>query len=97
MILLNSPCNPTGAEIPREELEKIAEVAKKYDLVVISDEVYNTIRYTDEPYVSIASLPGMSERTIVINAFSKAYAMPGWRLGYAIGPERADFHDAEDT
>ncbi len=87
MILLNSPCNPTGAEIPREELEKIAEVAKKYDLVVISDEVYNTIRYTDEPYVSIASLPGMSERTIVINAFSKAYAMPGWRLGYAIGPK----------
>ena len=86
MLLINSPCNPTGAEFPEEELRKIAEIAVKHDLVVISDEVYNTIRYTDEPYVSIATMPGMAERTIVINAFSKAYAMPGWRLGYAIGP-----------
>ena len=86
MLLINTPCNPTGAEIPEEELEKIAKIAVKYDLVVISDEVYNTIRYTDKPFVSIATMPGMAERTIVINAFSKAYAMPGWRLGYAIGP-----------
>lgn len=87
MILLNSPCNPTGAEIPVEELKKIAEVAIKHDLVVISDEVYKTIRYVDTPYVSIASFPGMAERTIVVDAFSKTYAMAGWRLGYAIGPE----------
>ena len=86
MLLINTPCNPTGAEIPEEELEKIAKIAVKHDLVVISDEVYNTIRYTDKPFVSIATMPGMAERTIVINAFSKAYAMPGWRLGYAIGP-----------
>ena len=87
MLLLNSPCNPTGAEIPESELRKIAEVAIRHDLVVISDEVYKTIRYLDKPYVSIASLPGMAERTIVVDAFSKTYAMAGWRLGYAIGPE----------
>lgn len=87
MLLLNSPCNPTGAEIPPGELERIAEVAVRHDLVVISDEVYKTIRYSDRPYVSIASLPGMAERTIVVDAFSKTYAMAGWRLGYAIGPE----------
>ncbi len=86
MLLLNSPCNPTGAEYSAEELEQIARIAVKYDLVVISDEVYNTIRFGDEPYVSIAAMPGMAERTIVVNAFSKSYAMPGWRLGYAIGP-----------
>lgn len=87
MLLLNSPCNPTGAEIPASELRKIAEVAVRHDLVVISDEVYKTIRYGDAPYVSIASMPGMAERTVVTDAFSKAYAMAGWRLGFAIGPE----------
>lgn len=87
MLLLNSPCNPTGAEIPPEELGRIAQVAIRHDLVVLSDEVYKTIRYSDRPYVSIASLPGMAERTVVVDAFSKTYAMPGWRLGYAIGPE----------
>lgn len=87
MLLLNSPCNPTGAEIPPEELRKIADVAVRRDLVVITDEVYKTIRYSDKPYVSIASMPGMAERTIVVDAFSKTYAMAGWRLGYAIGPE----------
>lgn len=87
MLLLNSPCNPTGAEIPPEELRKIADVAVRHDLVVITDEVYKTIRYSDKPYVSIASMPGMAERTIVVDAFSKTYAMAGWRLGYAIGPE----------
>ena len=87
MILLNSPCNPTGAEIPLEQLKKIAEVAIRHDLVVISDEVYKTIRYSNSPYVSIGSLPGMAERTVVVDAFSKTYAMAGWRLGYAIGPE----------
>lgn len=87
MLLLNSPCNPTGAEIPESELRRIADVAIRHDLIVITDEVYKTIRYSDKPYVSIASMPGMAERTIVVDAFSKAYAMAGWRLGYAIGPE----------
>lgn len=87
MLLLNSPCNPTGAEIPESELRRIADVAIRHDLIVITDEVYKTIRYSDKPYVSIASMPGMAERTIVVDAFSKTYAMAGWRLGYAIGPE----------
>lgn len=88
MLLLNSPCNPTGAEIPQSELKEIAEVAIKHDLIVISDEVYKTIRYSDTPYLSIASIPGMAERTIVVDAISKTFASPGWRVGYAIGPER---------
>ncbi len=87
MLLLNSPNNPTGMEISTDELKRVAEVAVKHDLIVISDEVYKTIRYSDEPFVSIASLPGMAERTIVVDALSKAYASPGWRVGYAIGPE----------
>lgn len=87
MLLLNSPCNPTGAEIPLDELKRIAEVAVRHDLIVVSDEVYKTIRYSDKPYVSIGALPGMAERTIIADAFSKAYAMAGWRVGYAIGPE----------
>lgn len=86
MILLNSPCNPTGAMLSREKLEEIAALCVEYDLVAISDEVYKDIRYNKEEYVSIASLPQMAERTIVVNAFSKTYAMPGWRLGYAVGP-----------
>lgn len=87
MLLLNSPNNPTGKEIPTDELKKIAEVAINHDLIVISDEVYKTIRYSESPYVSIASLPGMAERTIVVDSLSKAFASPGWRVGYAIGPE----------
>lgn len=87
VIVLTSPCNPTGGEIGKETLEQIAEIAKKHDLIVFSDECYNRIRYSEEPFVSIASLPGMRERTLVLNSFSKTYAMPGWRVGYTIGPE----------
>jgi aspartate/methionine/tyrosine aminotransferase len=86
MIVLNSPANPTGGVLTRTDLEKIAEVAQAHDLVVLADEIYGRILYEGE-HVSIASLPGMAERTIVLDGFSKTYAMTGWRLGYAIVPE----------
>lgn len=87
MLILTSPCNPTGGEIDRDTLQEIAELIRDKDIIVISDECYNTIRYSDTPFTSIASFEGMEDRTVIINSFSKAYAMPGWRLGYAIGPE----------
>lgn len=87
MILLNSPCNPTGAMIDRATLRRIAEICVRHQIVAISDEVYKDIRYDGEEYVSIASLPCMKELAVIVNAFSKTYAMPGWRLGYAVGPE----------
>lgn len=71
----------------KEDLEKIADIVKKYDLFVLSDEIYSELTYTGDNHVTIASLPGMKERTILINGFSKSYAMTGWRLGYACGPE----------
>ena len=86
VLILSFPNNPTGAIMTREDLEPIAELAIKHDLYVISDEIYSELTYTEEPHCSIASLPGMEERTIVINGFSKAYAMTGWRLGYAMAP-----------
>lgn len=85
-ILINSPNNPTGAVMDREALEEIAAVARERDLLVISDEVYSTLLYDGAEHVSIASLPGMRERTMVINSFSKSYAMTGWRVGYGAGP-----------
>ncbi len=86
VVLLAFPNNPTGAIMERADLEKIAEVIIRHDLFVISDEIYSELSYLKE-HVSIAALPGMKERTIMINGFSKAYAMTGWRLGYACGPE----------
>lgn len=85
LLVLPFPNNPTGAVMEREDLEKIAEVVKKHDLFILSDEIYSELTYL-ENHVSIASLPGMWERTIVINGFSKSHAMTGWRLGYACGP-----------
>ena len=85
VLILPFPNNPTGAIMERQDLEAIAEVVKKHDIYVMSDEIYSELTYKGE-HVSIASLPGMQERTIVINGFSKAYAMTGWRLGYACGP-----------
>ena len=79
------PNNPTGAVMERADLEAVAEVVKKHDLYVLSDEIYCELTYL-ENHVSIASLPGMKERTIVVNGFSKSHAMTGWRLGYACGP-----------
>lgn len=85
VLILPFPNNPTGAIMERKDLEAIAEVILKHDIFVMSDEIYSELTYKDE-HVSIASLPGMQERTILINGFSKAYAMTGWRLGYACGP-----------
>lgn len=85
-IMICSPNNPTGSLLVKEELEKIAEIVGKYDLIVISDEIYAELIY-DESYTSFASLQGMRERTIVINGFSKGFAMTGWRLGFAVGPK----------
>lgn len=87
MILINSPHNPTGAVISREDLKEIAEISERYNLLIISDEVYEKIIYDGIKHFSIASLPGMEERTITVNGFSKTYAMTGWRLGYAAGPK----------
>ena len=86
ILVLPYPNNPTGAVMEREDLEKIAEVIKKHDIFVLSDEIYSELTYL-ENHVSIASLPGMKERTIIINGFSKSHAMTGWRLGYVCGPE----------
>ncbi len=86
VVVLPFPNNPTGAIMTREELEPIADIIKERDLFVLSDEIYAELSYMGD-HVSIASLPGMSKRTIVINGFSKSYAMTGWRLGYAVGPE----------
>jgi len=86
VVILPFPNNPTGAIMEREDLEKIAKVIKEKDLFVLSDEIYSELSYK-EPHVSIASIEGMRDRTVLINGFSKAYAMTGWRLGYACGPE----------
>ncbi len=85
LLILPFPNNPTGAIMEKEDLEAIAEVIIKHDIFVMSDEIYGELTYKDK-HVSIASLPGMQERTVLINGFSKAYAMTGWRLGYACGP-----------
>lgn len=86
LLVLPFPNNPTGAVMERKDLEAIAKVVEEHDLFVLSDEIYSELTYLDR-HVSIASLPGMKERTIVINGFSKSHAMTGWRLGYACGPE----------
>ncbi len=86
MLVINSPANPTGGVLTRSDLEAIAELAISHDLVVLSDEIYGRILYDGEEHVSIASLPGMAERTIVLDGFSKTFAMTGWRLGYALVP-----------
>ena len=86
LLVMPFPNNPTGAVMEKKDLEAVAEVVKKHDLFVLSDEIYAELTYLDN-HVSIASIPGMRERTIVINGFSKSHAMTGWRLGYACEPE----------
>ncbi len=86
MLILNSPANPTGGVLTREDLAAIAELCVKHDLMVLSDEIYSRILYEGE-HISIASFPGMLERTIILDGFSKTYAMTGWRLGYGVMPE----------
>jgi aminotransferase len=85
MLMLNLPCNPTGGTCSREQLEKIAEFCREKDLLVLTDEIYSELTF-DGTHTSIASLPGMAERTIFLHGFSKAFAMTGWRIGYACGP-----------
>src|SRR6516225_8712177 len=86
MLVLNSPHNPTGGVIPRATLQALAELAQRNDLWVISDEIYAAMTYDGES-PSIATLPGMAERTVVVDGFSKTYAMTGWRLGFGVMPE----------
>ena len=87
LLVINSPANPTGGVLTRADMERIAELAQRHDLVVLSDEIYGRILYDGAEHVSIASLDGMAERTITLDGFSKTYAMTGWRMGYAIVPD----------
>ena len=87
MVVLNSPQNPTGGIIPAEDIAAIAEMVRDRDLVVLSDEIYSRLCYTGGFPVSIASMPGMADKTIILDGFSKTYAMTGWRLGYGVMPE----------
>ena len=87
ILILAYPSNPTGAIMTKEDLEPIAKICQEKDIFVISDEIYSELTYGDAQHCTIGSLPGMKERTIIINGFSKAYAMTGWRLGYALAPQ----------
>lgn len=86
LLILPFPNNPTGGVMTKSDLEEIAEVLRDTNIIVLSDEIYAELTYTGEPHCSIASLPGMQERTLLVNGFSKAYAMTGWRMGYLAGP-----------
>ena len=96
MIILVNPANPTGRVYSRQELQELADIAIEHDLLVMSDEVYEQIVFDDARHISIASLPGMWERTITHFAFTKAYAMDGWRMGYAVAPKQLHRRDAEN-
>ncbi len=87
ILMLNFPTNPTGSVAPKETLEAIARICVKHNLIVLTDEIYSELRYDGIPHTSIASMPGMKERTLLLHGFSKAFAMTGFRLGYACGPE----------
>ena len=87
VIFLGYPCNPTGAVLSEDKLRAVAEIAERHDLLVVSDEIYDRLVYGGHRHVPISSLPGMRERTILIGGFSKAYAMTGWRVGYACAPK----------
>jgi aspartate aminotransferase len=89
MIVLINPCNPTGRVYSRDELQSLANLAIKHDLLVVSDEVYEDILYDNAEHISIASLDGMDDRTVTLFAFTKSYAMDGWRLGYMVAPKAA--------
>lgn len=87
-LILPYPCNPTGAIMERADLQALAEVLRDTNILVISDEIYAELTFSDKPHVSIASIDGMRERTVMINGFSKAFSMTGWRLGFACGPQQ---------
>ncbi len=88
LLIINSPSNPTGGVIPENDLKKLADLAEKFDFWVLSDEIYTRLVYSGEPVASICQIPGMKKRTIIMDGFSKTYAMTGWRLGYGIMPEK---------
>lgn len=87
VLILPYPCNPTGAILKKEDLEQLAAVLRDTNIIVLSDEIYAELTFSDQPHVAAASIEGMWERTLTINGFSKSFAMTGWRLGYACGPE----------
>lgn len=87
VLILPYPCNPTGAILEKEDLEQLAAVLRDTNIIVLSDEIYAELTFSDQPHVAAASIEGMWERTLTINGFSKSFAMTGWRLGYACGPE----------
>ncbi|MCS7009216.1 MAG: aminotransferase class I/II-fold pyridoxal phosphate-dependent enzyme, partial [Chthoniobacterales bacterium] len=86
VLMMNFPTNPTGATMPPDELKKIASLCRKHDLVVLTDEIYSELTYDSQPHYSIAAYEGMRERTIFLHGLSKAYAMTGWRIGFACAP-----------
>lgn len=86
LLILPYPCNPTGAIMEREDLEKIAEVLRERDILVLSDEIYSELTFGDKKHISIAQIEGMKERTVIVNGFSKTFSMTGWRLGFACAP-----------
>lgn len=86
-LILPYPCNPTGAIMERKDLEEIAKVLRDTDILVISDEIYSELTFSENPHVSIAAIDGMRERTVIVNGFSKTFSMTGWRLGFACGPQ----------
>lgn len=88
LLILPYPNNPTGGVMSKADLEAIAEVLRDTNILVLSDEIYGELRYSDEKHTVFSSIEGMKERTVVVNGFSKAFAMTGWRLGYALGPKR---------
>ncbi len=92
VLFINSPCNPTGTVLDEANLREVAAFCLKHDLYLITDEVYQDFIYGDTPYFSIATIPGMRERTLIIDSFSKTYAMTGWRCGYILGPKEIIRH-----
>jgi aminotransferase len=88
LLILPYPNNPTGGVMSKSDLEAIADVLRDTNILVLSDEIYGELRYSDEKHTTFSAIEGMKERTVVVNGFSKTFAMTGWRLGYALGPER---------
>ena len=95
ILVIINPCNPTGAVTPYEEIKKLSELAIKHDLIVISDEIYSRLTFRNHKVQPVAALPGMFERTITLNGFSKAYCMTGWRVGYFAAPKKLITHLSE--
>ena len=87
LLILPYPNNPTGAVMRREDLEAVARVVERHNLLVLSDEIYASLTYGEEKHTAFSAIPGMKERTILVNGFSKSHAMTGWRMGYAAGPK----------